>query len=61
MGNDQSLTATSETWHSHELGVNLLSIPTGPMIRKQNFHNNRIEHDRAGSLTFQGSSGIGDP
>jgi hypothetical protein len=27
MGNDQSLTATSETWHSHELGVNLLSIP----------------------------------
>src|SRR5215469_2923473 len=29
MGNDQPLTATSETWHSQELGVNLLSIRTG--------------------------------
>jgi len=37
MGNDQPLTATSETWHSQELGVNLWSIRTGPMIGKQNF------------------------
>lgn len=37
MGNDQPLTATSETWHSQELAINLLSIRTGPMIGKQNF------------------------
>jgi hypothetical protein len=37
MGNDQPLTAMTETWHSQELAINLLSIRTGPMIGKQNF------------------------
>jgi hypothetical protein len=37
MGNDQPLTATSETWHSQELAINLLSLRTGPMVGKQNF------------------------
>ena len=37
MGNDQPLTATSETWHSQELAINLISIRTGPMVGKQNF------------------------
>jgi hypothetical protein len=37
MGNDQPLTATSETWHSQDLGVNLLSIRTGPLIGTQTF------------------------
>jgi len=37
IGNDQPLTATSETWHSQELAINLLSIRTGPMVGKQNF------------------------
>lgn len=37
MGNDQPLTAMTETWHSQELAINLLSIRTGPMIGQQNF------------------------
>jgi hypothetical protein len=37
MGNDQPLTSMNETWHSQELGINLLSIRTGPMTGKQNF------------------------
>lgn len=37
MGNDQPLTATSETWHSQDLAINLISIRSGPMIGKQNF------------------------
>lgn len=37
MGNDQPLTATNETWHSQDLGINLVSTRTGPMIGKQNF------------------------
>jgi len=37
VGNDQPLTATSEYWHSQELGLNLLSIRTSPMFGKQTF------------------------
>jgi hypothetical protein len=37
MGNDQPLTATSETWHAQELAINLISMRTGPMVGKQNF------------------------
>lgn len=37
IGNDQPLTAMSETWHSQELAINLLSIRVGPMIGKQIF------------------------
>jgi len=37
MGNDQPLTAIREYWHSQELGINLLSIRSGPMIGKQTF------------------------
>lgn len=37
MGNDQPLQATNETWHSQELGLNLLSIRTSPMFGKQTF------------------------
>ncbi len=37
MGNDQAVTATNETWHSQELGINLLSIRSGPIVGKQTF------------------------
>ena len=37
MGNDQPLTASSETWHAQELAINLVSIRTGPMVGKQTF------------------------
>jgi hypothetical protein len=37
MGNDEPLSGVREYWHSDELGVNLLSIRTGPMVGKQNF------------------------
>jgi hypothetical protein len=37
VGNDQPLTATTEYWHSEELGLNLLSVRTSPMFGKQTF------------------------
>lgn len=37
MGNDQPLTSVREYWHSQELGLNLLSILSGPTIGKQTF------------------------
>lgn len=37
MGNDLPLTATTEYWHSQELGLNLLSIRTSPVFGKQTF------------------------
>lgn len=37
MGNDQAVTAINETWHSQELGINLLSIRSGPIVGKQTF------------------------
>lgn len=37
MGNDQPLSAMTETWHSQELAINLISIRTGPMVGKQTF------------------------
>jgi len=37
IGNDQPLTATTEYWHSQELGLNLLSIRNSPMFGKQTF------------------------
>jgi len=37
IGNDQPLTSVSEFWHSQELGINLLSIRTDPMVGKQTF------------------------
>lgn len=36
-GNDQPLTSMREYWHSDQLGINLLSIRTGPMFGKQTF------------------------
>jgi len=37
MGNDRPITAVSESWHSKELAINVLSIVTGPTIGKQTF------------------------
>jgi hypothetical protein len=37
MGNDQPMTSVREYWHSQELGLNLLSIRSGPMFGKQTF------------------------
>lgn len=37
MGNDQPMSSVKEEWHSQELGINLLSIRSGPMIGKQTF------------------------
>jgi hypothetical protein len=37
MGNDQPLTSMSEYWHSDLLGINLLSIRSGPFFGKQTF------------------------
>lgn len=37
MGNDQPMTSVKEEWHSQELGINLLSIRSGPMVGKQTF------------------------
>ena len=37
MGNDQEVTSVNETWHSQELGMNLLSIRSGPIVGKQTF------------------------
>jgi len=37
IGNDQPLTTMSESWHSNELGINLLSIRSDPMFGKQTF------------------------
>jgi hypothetical protein len=37
MGNDQPMTSMKEEWHSQELGINLLSIRSGPAIGKQTF------------------------
>ena len=53
MGNDQPLTATSETWHSQELGVNLLSIRTGPMVGKQNFTITELSATEPDSALFK--------
>ena len=36
-GNDQPLTSMSEYWHSEKLGINLLSIRSGPSFGKQTF------------------------
>ena len=36
-GNDQAVTAMRETWHSQELGINLLSIRSEPIVGKQSF------------------------
>ena len=36
-GNDQPLKAMNETWHSRELGINLLSLRTGPMFGRHDF------------------------
>ena len=37
MGNDQPMTSMKEEWHPQELGINLLSIRSGPMVGKQTF------------------------
>jgi hypothetical protein len=37
VGNDQPFTTLKEYWHSQELGLNLLSIRSGPMVGKQTF------------------------
>jgi hypothetical protein len=37
MGNDQAVTAINETWHSQELGINLLSTRSGPIVGRQTF------------------------
>lgn len=37
MGNDQPMTSVKEEWHSQELGINLLSIRSDPMVGKQTF------------------------
>lgn len=37
MGNDQPMTSVKEEWHSQELGINLLSIRSGPTVGKQTF------------------------
>lgn len=37
VGNDQPFTTMKEYWHSQELGLNLLSIRSGPMVGKQIF------------------------
>jgi len=37
MGNDAPVTSMRETWHSRQLGINLLSIRTSPMFGKQTF------------------------
>ena len=37
MGNDQPMTSIREYWHSQELGLNLLSIRSGPMTGRQTF------------------------
>ncbi len=37
MGNDQPVISTSESWHSEQLGINLLSIRTSPFFGKQTF------------------------
>jgi hypothetical protein len=36
-GNDQPLTSMRESWHSNQLGLNLLSIRTSPMFGRQTF------------------------
>jgi len=36
-GNDRAVTAMHETWHSQELGINLLSIRSEPIVGKQTF------------------------
>jgi len=37
MGNDQPMTSVKEEWHSQELGINLLSIRSGPVVGRQTF------------------------
>jgi hypothetical protein len=37
MGNDQPMASVKEEWHSQTLGINLLSIRSGPMVGKQTF------------------------
>jgi hypothetical protein len=37
MGNDQPLSSVKEEWHSQELGINLLSLRSGPTFGKQTF------------------------
>lgn len=37
IGNDQPVQEIRETWHSSQLGMNLLSIRSGPMIGKETF------------------------
>ena len=37
MGNDQPMRNMKEEWHSQELGINLLSVRSGPMVGKQTF------------------------
>lgn len=37
VGNDQPMSDMKEEWHSQELGINLLSIRSGPAVGKQTF------------------------
>lgn len=37
IGNDQPISTMKEFWHSEELGINLLSIRSGPMVGKETF------------------------
>ena len=53
IGNDQPTTAIREYWHSQELGLNLLSIRSGPMIGKQTFTITELTPGEPDSQLFQ--------
>jgi hypothetical protein len=53
MGNDQALIATNETWHSQELGINLLSIRSGPIVGKQTFTITELSSSDPDSRLFE--------
>jgi hypothetical protein len=57
VGNDQPLTAVREYWHSQELGLNLLSVLSGPMIGKQTFSITELTPGEPDAQLFQVPAG----
>ena len=53
MGNDLPMTSVREYWHSQELGLNLLSILSGPMIGKQTFTITELTQGEPDTQLFQ--------
>lgn len=57
MGNDQPMSSVKEEWHSQALGINLLSVRSGPMVGKQTFTITELNASEPDPLMFELPSG----